>query len=236
MTEQALSVLGRAVFATSRGLTAAGNGVLAGAGRGIGVFEFRGRAGLSSLLSHASLQSPAMFCRRAEVAVSRTSQIVLVGALKACRDNQARPGFYGACVAVPLDTRPPFFNWTSCRDEIRQLFAKVQGQADQESGPRRFAGDRIVLPSPRDERLKWSTGQGEVLLLHSDGTALSDSETLTRLQAVAFTEGHRYSTAVALESAVPQSRPLTADIVTAAMARWRAAAAGPELESMGPRP
>ncbi|MXX91803.1 MAG: hypothetical protein F4213_21665 [Boseongicola sp. SB0677_bin_26] len=220
MTDCAQSVLGRAVFGTSRGLAAAGNGVLAGADKCIGVFEFRGRTGPPRQLLDACFKHPAIFCRRAEDAASGGRKIVLVGALRSCLDSQSRPGFFGACVAVPLDTRQRFFDWTSCGDEIGRLFMELAGQVDSESGQLRFAGAEIVSQTRRDEIIKWRAEEGEMLLLHNEGTELEDIEKLPRLQAIAYAQGHRYPTAVAVESAVPGSQSLSADIVTDAMARW----------------
>ena len=223
MTESAQSVLGSAVFGTSRGLAAAGNGVLAGADKSSGVFEFRGRTGPPRQLLDACSNDPAIFCRRAEDAANGSRKIVLVGALKACPDSQSRPGFYGACVAVPLDTKQRFCDWTSCGNEIGRLFEELAAQVDSESGELRFAGEEIVRPTGRDEFVKWRADQGEMLLLHNEGTGLSDFDMLPRLQAVAYVQGHAYPTAVAVQSAVPGSQSLSADIVTDAMTRWSAA-------------
>ncbi|MYI70248.1 MAG: hypothetical protein F4103_16435 [Boseongicola sp. SB0673_bin_14] len=223
MTESAQSVLGSAVFGTSRGLAAAGNGVLAGADKCSGVFEFRGRTGPLRRLLDACFNSPAIFCRRAEDAASGSRKIVLVGALKACPDSQSRPGFFGACVAVPLDTRQRFSDWTSCGKEIGRLFKELEGQVDDESGQFLFPEEEIVRATRRDEFIKWRADQGELLLLHNEGSGLSASDIFPRLQAVAYAQGHRYPTAVAIQTAVPEAHPLSADIVTDAMTRWSAA-------------
>lgn len=223
MTESAQSVLGSAVFGTSRGLAAAGNGVLAGADKCNGIFEFRGRTGPPRQLLDACLDDPAVFCRRAEDSASGSRKIVLVGAVRACPDSQSRPGFFGACVAVPLDTRQRFSDWMSCGNEIGQLFEELAAQVDGESGQLRFAGEEIVRRTPGDEFVKWRAEQGEMLLLHNEGIGLSDFEKLPRLQAMSYAQGHRYPTVVAVEAAVPDSRPLSVEVVTDAMTRWSAA-------------
>lgn len=223
MTGDADVMLGRAVFGTSRGLAAAGNGVLAGAGKCIGIFEFRGRAGPPRQLLDACLQRPAIFCRRAEDSAGGSRKVVLLGAIKACPDSQSRPGFFGACVAVPLDTRRSFHDWTSCGDEIRRLFEELAGQVDRDTGQLRFAGEEVVRPARRDEIVKWRPVQGEMLLLHNEGNGLSDVEKLPRLQAVAFAQGHRYPTVVAVETAVPDSRSLAGEVVTDAIKIWKTA-------------
>lgn len=224
MTESTQSVLGSAVFGTSRGLAAAGNGVLAEADKSTDVFEFRGRTGPPRRLLDECLNDTAIFCRRAEDAASRGRKIVIVGALKACPDSQSRPGFYGACVAVPLDTRQRFSDWMSCLEEIRWLFKELEGQVNGESGQLRFAGGEIVRPTQREEFIKWRAEQGEMLLLHNEGTGLTfNKKILQRLQAVAYVQGHTYPTAVAVQTAVPEAQSLCADFVEDAMRKWSAA-------------
>ncbi|MDE2789180.1 MAG: hypothetical protein OXI81_01985 [Paracoccaceae bacterium] len=196
MSSQNGQIVGCAVFGTWHGLQACGNGVLANAHNTLGVFEF-GRS-LSDLFHKFDEDRlPAIFCRRAKDE-TRLQETELVGMIASCKDSQRRRGFLGACIAVEIDRRRPYWfgNWQSLGPQIYEDFVKVQNSFDGATERETIFSECIVPPTNEDEEYDWVLTTREETFLHRNGSWKNDeySEIMERVQAIAFRGGTHHPT------------------------------------------
>ncbi len=223
-------VLGRAVFGTTSGLKAYGNGVLAGVGNTVSVLEFGG--GDSGHIHRMAPDQAAVFFRRAE---NQDGNVIeLVGTVAPCRDSGRRQGFLGACVAVTPDGGQSFSDWPALYSEIEHLFEQMRARVDSTSGVFRMYRPDPPPSEMDDYAFNWSALSGETLILHDTDT-LDPAGMMERLQAIAFAHGSDYPDVLVFEAPVPESLGLDCPEVDEALQKFNKARAEAEAKAKSKR-
>ncbi len=208
-------ILGQAVFGTTQGLTAQGDGVLAGAKNHVSIFEFeifRRQGGGQHTIP---IDQPALFVRR--VTNEAGHEINLIGFVAPCRDYTGRRGFFGSCLAVRIDQTSPrasFSDWVALADQLNQLYEETIKFYDQAT--ERLRWPNLLQTTGREPPYQWETLPGDSVLLFEDfqprnSQEIAFSDIIQRLQALAFMHGHTTTTIIATTINLPGSQRLRED-------------------------
>lgn len=224
MTNPQSVILGRAIFGTTQGLTAQGDGVLAGVKSCVSIFEFESGRQHGGVLHLVPTDEPALFVRRIADEAGREAN--LIGLVAPCRDHLDRKGFFGSCVAVPIDKTSPtvsFSDWIVLVDPLWQLYEHALTLYDHDS--KRLRWKALLHPSDKDRKYVWKNLGGNSVLLSDNIHAESNqeiavSEIMRRLQALNYMHGHTTTTIIVSTIQLPGSTPLKGEVSDKALSAF----------------
>lgn len=204
-------ILGRAIFGTTQGLTAQGDGVLASLKNRVSILEFESGRQHGGILHHVPTDDPLLFVRR--IADNSGREVNLVGLVAPCRDQLDRNGFFGSCVAIPIDRTSPkvaYFDWFVLLEPLFELYTEALSLYDEKSKRLRW---RNLLPTTSDRVYEWEKLDGNsVNLFFNKQSEEDDQEILSRLQALTFMHGHSITTITVSMFELPGSKPLDGEV------------------------
>jgi hypothetical protein len=207
LTYKAPDILGSAVFGTSDGLRAEGNGIFARAGQSIEIFEFEiGRS--SKKLLHTRDNPKEWVVFRRLIQSDTGAEYEMLGCILGCRDAHGRAGFFGACVAVEPDGlkgAPVLTDWKAAWEQVEKLCEKADGFV---SGERFYLQSGAVPATHNDRAMSFSVAGSDMFLFHFPQEPESVSEPFQYLQAIAFQSGASMPTVLAFLSPVEGSESL----------------------------
>jgi hypothetical protein len=224
MTNPQSVIFGRAIFGTTQGLTAQGNGVLAGVKSRVSIFEFESGRQHEGVLHHVPTDEPALFVRR--IADEAGREVNLIGLVAPCRDHLDRKGFFGSCVAVPIDKTSPkasFSDWIVLVEPLWQLYKHALTLYDHES--KRLHWKALLHSSDKDRKYDWKNLDGNSVVLSDNIHAESNqeiavSEIMRRLQALTYMHGHTTTTIIVSTIELPGSTPLKGEVSDKALSAF----------------
>lgn len=188
--------LGNAVFGTVRGLSEQGNGILTKAP--FAIYEFEDGRQRDGVLHSLNAPDFAIFFRRIQDR-TQNAEVNLIGVVSPCRDAENRRGFFGTCIALPLDnlskTGGQFSDWGYFDPMINQQIEEVRSLRDPSTG--QLIWRSLIQPMHVDQRMNWSKASGNTLILHADNDA-QGLHILRTLQALAYQYESRETTILIL--------------------------------------
>lgn len=216
MTNPQSVIFGRAIFGTTQGLSAQGDGVLAGVKSRVSIFEFESGRQHGGVLHHVPTDEPALFVRR--IADEAGREINLIGLVAPCRDHLDRKGFFGSCVAVPIDQTSPkvsFSDWIVLVEPLWQLYKNALTLYDHES--KRLRWKTLLHSSDKDRKYDWKNLDGNSVVLFDNiqtesNQEIAVSEIMQRLQALTFMHGHTTTTIIVSTIELPGSTFLRGEV------------------------
>lgn len=237
MTSPQSVIVGRAIFGTTQGLTAQGDGVLAGVKSRVSIFEFESGRQHGGVLHHVPMDEPALFVRR--IADEAGREVNLIGLVAPCRDHLDRNGFFGSCVAVPADQASPkasFLDWIVLVEPLWQLYENALTLYDH--GTKRLRWKSLLHSSDKDRKYDWKNLDGNSVVLFDNiqtetNQEIAVSEIMQRLQALTYMHSHTTTTIIVSTIELPGSALLRGEVSDKALsafleARKRATSAPPE--------
>lgn len=240
MTNPQSIIFGRAIFGTTQGLTAQGDGVLAGVKSHVSIFEFESGRQHGGVLHCVPTEEPALFVRRIADELGR--EVNLIGLVAPCRDHLDRKGFFGSCVAVPIDQTSPktsFSDWIVLVEPLWRLYETALTLYDHASKQLRW--QTLLHSSDKDRKYDWKNLDGDSVVLFDNIQTESNqesvvSEIMQRLQALAYMHGHITTTIIVSTIELPGSTLLKGEVSDRALsafseARKRATSASRPPES-----
>lgn len=224
MTNSQSIIFGRAIFGTTQGLTAQGDGVLAGVKSRVSIFEFESGRQHGGVLHHVPTDDPALFVRR--VADEAGREVNLIGLVAPCRDHLNRKGFFGSCVAVPLDQTSPkatFSDWIVVVEPLWQLYEDALTLYDQVS--KRLQWKHLLHSSDKDRKYDWKNLDGNSVVLFDNiqtesNQEIAVSEIMERLQALTYMHGHTTTTIILSTIELPGSTLLRGGVSDKALSAF----------------
>lgn len=237
MTSPKSVIFGRAIFGTTQGLTAQGDGVLAGVKSHVSIFEFESGRQHGGVLHHVPTDEPALFVRR--IANEVGHEVNLIGLVAPCRDHLDRNGFFGSCVAVPIDQTSPkasFSDWIVLVEPLWQLYENTLSLYDHAS--KRLRWKTLIHSSGNDRKYDWKNLQGNSVVLFDNiptenSQEIAHSEIMQRLQALTYMHGHITTTIIVSTIKLPESKPLKGEVSDKAL---RAFSEARKMATSTPRP
>lgn len=237
MTNPQSAIFGRAIFGTTQGLTAQGDGVLAGVKSRVSIFEFESGRQHGGVLHHVPTDEPALFVRR--IADEAGREVNLIGLVAPCRDHLDRKGFFGSCVAVPIDQTSPktsFSDWIVLVEPLWQLYEDALTLYDHAS--KRLRWKTLLHPSDKDRKCDWKNLDGNSVVLFDNIQTESNqevavSEIMQRLQALTYMHGHTTTTIIISTIELPGSKLLKGEVSDKALSAFSEAR---ERATSAPRP
>jgi|GEM_PF-5312189 len=216
MTNPQSIILGRAIFGTTQGLTAQGDGVLAGVKSRVSIFEFESGRQHGGVLHHVPTEEPALFVRRITDEAGR--EVNLIGLVAPCRDHLDRKGFFGSCVAVPIDQTSPkalFSDWIVLVEPLWQLYEEALTLYDHAS--KRLRWKTLLHSSDKDRKYDWENLDGNSVILFNNiqtegNQEIAFSEIMQRLQALTYMHGHTTTTIIVSTIELPGSKLLRGEV------------------------
>lgn len=227
MTMQKPQILGQAVFGTVRGLIVQGTGILSDAP--VSIFEFDIGRQRNGLLHQLGPEGYVIFYRRIQDDHS-TYATNLVGIVAPCRDSSGRPGFFGTCIATPLDPRgtgqSPFQDWgavvPTLFDQIDATFALRDEKTMALNWP------QVLKPTEIDRKVQWIRNDGRTLHVHKDQD-IEDDDLLRKMQAIVYAHGGQYTTILTLSEPIQGSVGISSPDIETAVLTFNAAQKAPRV-------
>ena len=224
MTNPQPVIFGRAIFGTTQGLTAQGDGILAGVKSHVSIFEFESGRQHGGVLHHVPTDEPALFVRR--IANEAGREVNLIGLVAPCRDHLDRKGFFGSCVAVPIDQTSPkasFSDWIVLIEPLWQLYQNALTMYDHAS--KRLRWKTLLHSSDKDQKYDWENLNGKSVVLFDNIETESNqdiavSEIMQRLQALTYMHGHTTTTIIVSTIELPGSTLLKGEVADKALSAF----------------
>jgi hypothetical protein len=224
MTNPQSVIFGRAIFGTTQGLTAQGDGVLAGVKSRVSIFEFESGRQHEGVLHHVPTDEPALFVRR--IADEAGREVNLIGLVAPCRDHLDRKGFFGSCVAVPIDQTSPkasFSDWIVLVEPLWQLYENALTLYDHAS--KRLRWKTLLHSSDKDRKYDWKSLDGNSVVLFANiqtecKQEIAVSEIMQRLQALTYMHGHTTTTMIVSTIELPGSTLLRGEVSDKALSAF----------------
>lgn len=209
---------GRAIFGTSDGLQAFGNGILEDVAKNPWIFEFEKIGRLrDSPLRKFSIETPVLFCR--QLTDNQGNSAVIVGVIAPCMDAHSRPGFLGACVALSMERLNGKVNiaesWEAVLNEIETLYFDYAIKMVHPSNNVLHL-KQILKPMPSYKRYHWKHNSADECLIYYDNDEHGYELVCDSLQAISLFYGNEVPSFLLFPEYVPNSISIQADWIKTA--------------------